>query len=138
MIWCLEFEVLQKAYAKSKSILDTEERPTKFLIKSLGELEDFVQTVRVEGGEGVREGGRGGGGRGSSCNSYSCSCGKLSRIYQKLIQKLSKLTVYLFMYMYILFSLPPLSPLPLHSPLLPSPPLSPLPLLPLNSLLSLS
>ena len=57
MIWCLEFEVLQKAYAKSKSILDTEEGPPKFLIKSLGELEDFVQTVRVEGGEGVREGG---------------------------------------------------------------------------------
>ena len=27
------------------------------------------------------------GGMGSSCNSYSCSCGKLSRIYQKLIQK---------------------------------------------------
>ena len=82
MIWCLEFEVLQKAYAKSKSILDTEEGPPKFLIKSLGELEDFVQTVSIEGGEGVREGGRG-----SSCNSYSCSCGKLSRIYQKLIQK---------------------------------------------------
>ena len=59
MIWCLEFEVLQKAYAKSKSILDTEEGPPKFLIKSLGELEDFVQTVRVEGGEGVREGGEG-------------------------------------------------------------------------------
>ena len=89
MIWCLEFEALQEAYAKSKSILDTEEGPPKFLIKSLGELEDFVQTVRVERGEGVREGGRGRGreGRGSSCNSYSCSCGKLSRIYQKLIQK---------------------------------------------------
>ena len=57
MIWCLEFEALQEAYAKSKSILDTEEGPPKFLIKSLGELEDFVQTVRVEGGEG--EGGEG-------------------------------------------------------------------------------
>ena len=52
MIWCLEFEVLQKAYAKSKSVLDTEEGPPKFLVKSLGELEDFVQTVSVEGGEG--------------------------------------------------------------------------------------
>ena len=50
-----------KAYAKSKNILDTEEEPPKFLIKSLGELEDFVQTVRVERGEGVREGGEGGG-----------------------------------------------------------------------------
>ena len=29
-----------------------EEGPPKFLIKSLGELVDFVQTVRVEGGEG--------------------------------------------------------------------------------------
>ena len=46
---------------KSKSILDTEEGPPKFLIKSLGELKDFVQTVRVEGGEGVRERGEGGG-----------------------------------------------------------------------------
>ena len=59
MIWCLEFEVLQKAYTKSKSVLDTEEGPPKFLIKSLGELEDFVQTVSIEGGEGVREGGEG-------------------------------------------------------------------------------
>ena len=32
-----------------------------FVTKSLGELEDFVQTVRVEGGEGVRERGEGGG-----------------------------------------------------------------------------
>ena len=95
MIWCLEFEVLQKAYAKSKSILDTEEGPPKFLIKSLGELEDFIQTScksRGRGGRGRGRGGEGGsergrGGRGSSCNSYSCSCGKLSRIYQKLIQK---------------------------------------------------
>ena len=63
MIWCLEFEVLQKAYAKSKSILDTEEGPPKFLVKSLGELEDFVQTVSIEGGEGVREGEGGEGGR---------------------------------------------------------------------------
>ena len=87
MIWCLEFEVLQKAYAKSKSVLDTEEGPPKFLVKSLGELEDFVQTVSIEGGKG---GGEGGEGRGSSCNSYSCSCGKikkLSKDYQKLIQK---------------------------------------------------
>ena len=31
---------------KSKSVLDTEDGPPKFFIKSIGELEDFVQTVR--------------------------------------------------------------------------------------------
>ena len=46
----LEFEVLQKAYVKSKSVLDTEDGPPKFFIKSIGELEDFVQTVREEEG----------------------------------------------------------------------------------------
>ena len=38
MIWCLEFEVLQKAYAKSKSILSTEEGAgcnEKFLCKDV-------------------------------------------------------------------------------------------------------
>ena len=38
MIWCLEFEVLQKDYAKSKSILDTEEGPAamkNFCVKML-------------------------------------------------------------------------------------------------------
>ncbi|XP_011403348.1 PREDICTED: eukaryotic translation initiation factor 3 subunit C-like [Amphimedon queenslandica] len=40
-----EFEVLQKAYVKSKSVLDTEDGPPRFFIKSIGELEDFVQTL---------------------------------------------------------------------------------------------
>ena len=40
------FETLQKAYAKSKSVVEQEGGSPKFYIKALTEIEDFVQKVK--------------------------------------------------------------------------------------------
>ena len=42
------FETLQKAYTKSKSVVDQEGGAPKFYIKALTEVEDFVQKVNMK------------------------------------------------------------------------------------------